>query len=1045
MQRYDFSKVEKEVLSHWKKNRVHQKAQEKNKGKKPFYFLDGPPYTTGRVHIGTAWNKSLKDQVLRYKRMAGFDVWDRAGYDMHGMPTEQGVQKELGLKYKEDIQKVGIAKFTTACRDFAIRNMEYMNDDFTRLGVWMDFKNAYQPIKREYIEGEWWLIKKAHENKRLYEGEKTMHWCAHCGTSLAKHELEYQNVSEDSIFLKFPVVGSEKEFLVIWTTTPWTIPYNLGVMVNPKLDYIRAKVEDEVWIVAKGLAAGVINTVADKKYKVLEEFKGHKLEGIRYTHPLYDDIKPFKELKADKLFSVVLSEEYVDLSAGSGLVHMAPGCGPEDYEVGYREGIPPFNNLSESGVFPKDMGQFSGLQAKKDDKKFIKALDMSGALIETTKVEHDYAHCWRCKNPVIYRTTRQWFFKVEDLKENMRELNKEIYWVPGYAGSRNFDSWLANLRDNGVTRQRFWGTPLPVWKCGRCGDYVVIGSVKELKKHTDKIPDDLHKPWIDEVSWKCKCGGKMRRIPDILDVWVDSGTASWNCLDFPHRKDLFDKLFPADFILEGIDQIRGWFNLLFVASMVGMQRPSFKSVYMHGFVQDSQGRKMSKSLGNYILPQEVVDKFGADTLRFYMIGGCNPGVDLNYNNEDTQSKFRNLGVLWNLHNFLMDFLDSNGINHSQLKKELEKEFGIEEKYIFSRLHSTIKKTTDAMEGYMLNEVPWLVEGLFLDLSRGYIQMVRDKATAGTETDKKVVAYTLFHVLHDTLKMLAIICPFITDKIFLNLKERFGLREESIHLYSWPKHDSKRINEELEAHMAFASTAIQAMLRGREKAQLGVRWPLREVVFATKDDGLKEAVGQLSELMKRLVNVKDIVVCERLDGVKTTVKADYNKLGPDFGELAPQVIAKIMAESPETMLGHIAREGKFTLKLEGKEVNVVKEHLIVEHKVPEPYTEVGFRYGTVYLNTSLDERLEAEGFARELMRRIQQMRKELGLKKTDLVDVYLDTSEEMQAMLKPWRNQVSDRVGAVSVTFGRQDGAAAEKEHKIKNRKVRVLLFTAKKK
>jgi isoleucyl-tRNA synthetase len=1038
---YDFKRIEEEMLSHWSKKKTYKKAKTRNKGKQPFYFLDGPPYTSGRVHIGTAWNKSLKDAILRYKRMKGYDVWDRAGYDMHGMPTEQGAEKELGIKFKDEIPKYGVDKFVTRCREFAVRNMGLMTRDFTRLGVWMDFENAYQPIKPEYIEGEWWLIKQAHLRKRLYEGEKTVHWCARCGTALAKHELDYKNVTEDSIFLKFPVMGRQKEYLIIWTTTPWTIPFNLGVMVNPNLEYIRAKVGDEVWIVAKGLAPGVINSVADKQYAVLEELMGGKLEGLKYKHPLYDEIADFKELekRSNKLFTVVLSEEYVDLSAGSGLVHMAPGCGPEDYEVGHREGMPPFNNLDEAGIFPKSMGKFAGLKAKRDDEKFIKALDETGLLIATTKVEHEYAHCWRCKRPIIFRTTLQWFFKVEDLKEKMRELNRQIYWVPDYAGSRNFDSWLASLRDNGITRQRFWGTPLPVWRCDKCKSYVVIGSLKELKKYAKEVPEDLHKPWIDQVKWECKCGGTMIRIPDILDVWIDAGSASWNCLDFPRKKALFNKLFPADFILEGIDQIRGWFNLLFVASIVAMEKPSFKAVYMHGFVQDSLGRKMSKSLGNYILPEEVVEKYGADTLRFYMIGGANPGNDINYNFEDMAMRSRNLMVLWNLHNYLLDYVQSNNLGKEDLVLDGA---SIEERYMMSRLNSTIRKTTEAMEAYRLNEVPDLAQELFLDLSRNYVQMVREKAAGGREEEKKAIAYVLFTTIMETLKQLAIICPFVTEKIFLNLKKEFRLEPQSIHHCDWPEAEQRHIDPELEVQMDIAQQIMQALLRARETSRLGVRWPLEEAIIATKDKAVIESLQNTSEIIRKITNIKRLDVRESLPGVKTSVKADYKNLGPEFGSLSPKIIARIMAESPESILAHLEKESKFTVSVDGTEVGVLRKHLVVEHQVPEPYVEAEFRHGRVYINTRLTKELEAEGFAREIMRRVQQLRKESGLVKTDMISLVLEVGELKQS-LEAWREKIRERVGASTVSFTkREQKFFAEKKERIRDREIGIYMGKA---
>ncbi len=1007
---YDPTKQELEILEFWKKRNIHEKAKEMNRGKQKFYFLDGPPYTSGKVHLGTAWNKSLKDCVLRYKRMKGFDVWDRAGYDMHGLPTEQAVEKNLGLKHKDEIPNYGIANFVNACREFAITNMLSMNEDFKRIGVWMDFSNPYQSIQNTYIEGEWWLIKKAFENKRLYEGEKTMHWCASCATALAKHELEYEQVTDNSIFVKFPIKNKEKEFLLIWTTTPWTIPFNLGVMANPNIDYVKAKFGDETWVVAKELVES-ISEITEKKAEIIEEFKGKELLGVEYVHPFEDDISQFSELKKKhpNVHTVVLSEEYVDISQGSGLVHMAPGCGPEDYEIGHRNNIPPFNTLSERGAFDDD-GIFKGLSAKKDDKRITEMINEKGFLAAETKVEHDYAHCWRCKNPVIYRTTSQWFFKIEDLKDRMRELNKNIRWVPDFAGSRNFDNWLANLRDNGITRQRYWGTPLPVWKCRKCKDFVVIESADELKKLAGHIPEDLHKPWIDEVKIKCGCGGMKERIPDILDVWIDAGSASWNCLDFPRKKDLFEKLYPADFILEGIDQIRGWFNLLFVASMIAMNNASFKSVYMHGFINDSQGRKMSKSLGNYILPQEVIMEYGADTLRHYMIGGTSPGVDINYNFDDMKVKHKNLMVLWNLHKYAAEMAKNLKVSPKDLgleKHKLEKE----EKYIFSKLHSTIKKTTEIFDGYRLNEAPWVIEELFLELSRNYIQLTRDKATMGSDDEKKVVFHSVWSVLIESLKLFAPIAPFITEIMYQNLKSEFKLDKESIHLFKWPECSNEMIDEGLEKDMSAISEIVQSSLAVREKINLGIRWPLKEIVIATKDSETSKSVQNLKDIIRKQINVKEIKIMESLPNIRVRIKADYAKLGPLFGDKVPKIIAQLTIDSPETVLRHVQEKGKYSMKIDNGAVEILKEHLIVTRDVPMPYEEGSFKNGFVYLNREMTDELEAEGYAREIMRRVQALRKKSGLKKSDSISLFIKTDHELNGMLKEWDMVIKEKVGA----------------------------------
>ncbi|MEK6826428.1 MAG: isoleucine--tRNA ligase, partial [Nanoarchaeota archaeon] len=899
---YDFKKVEEKTLEFWKKAKIYEKVRKKNTGKKKYYFLDGPPYTSGRVHLGTAWNKALKDMVLRYKRMRGFDVWDRAGYDMQGLPIEHKVQAKLKLSFKEDIEKFGVAKFVNECEKLSVGNLKLMNEDFKRLGVWMDFENAYQSITEEFIDGVWWLVKKAHKNGRLYEGFRSVPWDYFHQSALAKHELEYKSVVDKSIFWKFKVKNKENEYLILWSTTPWTLAYNLGVMANPELDYARAKVDGEVWILAAALANPVIQAVADKKYTILETFKGNKLEGLECEHPFYAELKQhYDRLKKEsrKVHTIVLSSEYVSLDAGSGLVHMAPGCGPEDYEVGHRNGIPPWNNLTEDGHYPSDMGKFSGRHAREDNDSFITDLEEAGVLIKITEVEHEYPFGQRSQKPVIFRATKQWFFKVEDLKKEMIKENNKVKWVPMSAYNA-FNAWLENLRDNSITKQRFWGTPVPIWRNVKDEkDYLVIGSIKELEKLSGKKVKNLHKPWIDEVE--IKPGNRIyRRIPDILDVWVDAGTVSWNCLDFPRDKKKFEKLFPADFILEGKDQIRGWFNLLMVASMVSMKKPSFKAVYMHGFVQDASGRKFSKSLGNAVYPDEVIEKYGADTFRYYFIGGANPAMDLNYNENDVKVKFANLGVLWNLTNYLINYADG-----SLLKKR--KRIDLEERYILSKLNTSIKEATEAFDEYRLNEIPLMAEKLFLSLSREYVQMTRQKM----EDDRNTVLLIVFEVLNNVIKVLAPIAPFITEKIYQELKTKFKLKKLSVHLFEWPKYNNKLIDKKLEEKFEWMNKVVQEALAQREKAGFGVRWPLPKLEINVLD---KKMLKEFEEIIKKQVNVKEL---------------------------------------------KIAR-GDFLVKLD---INITKE-------------------------------LEKEGFLREVLRRIQALRKKQGLNVRDKITLNINSDFDL---------------------------------------------------
>ncbi len=948
---YDFREVEASVLKLWKDKNIYKKVKDKNRKGKPFYFLQGPPYTSGKLHIAHAWNNSLKDVAMRYRRMNGFDVWDRAGYDMHGLPTARKVMELHKMVHKDEIEKLGVDKFVRECINFSKEKAELMNKDLWRLGVWMDYEHAYMPIDNEFIESEWFLVKRAEEQERLYQGEKTMTWCPSCATAMAKHECEYKEVEDDSIFVKFRLKDKKDEYLIIWTTTPWTITFNLAIMANPNIAYVSAEVKHkgrkEKWIVAKPLAGVFLSGVANKKFKIIDEFKGSKLEGVEYEHPWNKKLSFYKELKKKhpKVHTVVLSTEYVDTSSGTGLVHCAPGCGPEDYEVGYRNNIPPYNLLDEQGVFPREAGPFAGLEARKDDDKFTKTLEKQGVLIATTKVTHDYPHCERCRSPVIFRKTTQWFFKVEDLKDKMIKANQEIRWVP-LSGQNAFHSWLDNLRDNSITKQRYWGTPVPIWRCNKCNAYEVFGSASELEKRAGKgkVPDNLHKPWIDKVTFKCRakgCSGVMKRIPDILDVWIDAGSAGWSCLYYPKNKEYFKRFFPADFILEAKEQVRGWFNLLMVASMIAIGRPSFKAVYMHGMLTDVEGKKMSKSLGNIISPYELVDKHGADTLRYYM-SETKPGFDINFSWDEAELKYKNLKVLWNIQNYLFNLTTNFKLTPRTVNKEVNKvnkegsealeAFGLEEKYILSKLNHTIKAVTEKHEQYLLNELTPLLEEFFLALSREYIKFIRDKQ------DKQVVVNTLYECLTKLVRIMAPSTPFITEALYQNLKKEYGLEEESVHLCTWPEHDENMLSPGLEQELKVANEVISLILAEREQAGIGVRWPLPR--------------------------------------------------------------AEVIMENP-----HILKNTQALVK---KQTNIRK--LLIKKGESKQGT------ARVELDTKLTPLLEQEGFAREIGRRIQALRKKAGLQKNDKVKIVVETDFVLE---KPFADELKEKIGASEVEFAKK--------------------------
>jgi isoleucyl-tRNA synthetase len=835
----EFKKAEEEILKFWEKEKIYEKIKKRNSKGKKFYFLQGPPYTSGKLHIGHAWNNALKDIIMRYKRMNGFNVWDRAGYDMHGLPTENKVQQKLGYKFKEQIEENGVDKFVKECMKFSEEHAAMMSKDLLRLGIWMDYENAYMPIKKEYIEGEWLLFKKAFEQGRLYKGKKIMHWDAESETSLAKHELEYETIKDTSIFLKFQVKNKKNEYLVIWTTTPWTIPYNLAVMVNPDLDYVKIKVDNEYWIVAKALAGLFVSSLLGKKLDIVEEFKGETLEGLEYLHPLYNDLKKeYDELKKKwkKVHTVLLSTEYVDTTAGSGLVHCAPGCGPEDFEVGKRNGMDAFNTLDERGIL-QDVGKFSGMKAKVDDKKFIEEFEKNGSLIAKTEIEHEYPLSWRSHKPVVFRATEQWFLKIEDLIPELLKFNKKVSWVPERV-RESYDRWTENLRDNGVTRQRFWGCPAPIWTC-KCGNVEVIGSEKELSKKAGKNLSklELHKPWIDEVKLKCsKCKGKMSRIPDVIDVWIDSGTAGWNCLY--NNPKLIKEFFPADLVLEATEQTKLWFNMLQICSAIALGKSAYENVFVHGMILDYQGTKMSKSLGNIISPYEVVDKYSADILRYY-ICQTTAGENISFNWEDIKAKQGNLNMLSNIANYIID-LEKQDIPKGKL--------GIEEKWILSKYNSSLKRVTELFDRYRLDETIGEIESLFVSLSKDYIKLVRDKATTNSS-----VLETVREVYLGILKMFSTICPFITESLWQKLGEK-----DSVHMNRWPKVDKKKINSKLEEEFKEIMKLIEIGLSKRDEFKIGLKWPLSKVVINYPNLIEKD----FEEIISRQLNVKSVKVIKK---------------------------------------------------------------------------------------------------------------------------------------------------------------------------------------
>jgi isoleucyl-tRNA synthetase len=948
---FDLPSLEEEVLLFWKKNKVYEKVKEQLQDQPVFKFLDGPPYTTGAIHLGTAWNKILKDMVLRFRRMQGFHVLDTPGFDMHGLPIEVHVEKTLGIKSKLDIEsKIGVDKFIKQCQDFALSNLDQMTEQFKRTGVWMDWNRPYRTIDNPYIEGTWHLMKRASERGLLYRGLRSIDCCVRCETAIAKREHEYRTVEDYSIWVKFPIIGKTNEYVVIWTTTPWTLPANMAVMGNPEFEYLRVKVDNEVWILAKGLANVILQGLLNKQYEVVEEVKGTKLLGIRYEHPLLDEVPrqaKFHEA-SEKVHSIVLSEEHVTLEQGTGLVHMAPGHGPQDFEVGEREEIPIFCPVTLSGSFSEEGGKYTGMKVQDANEVILQDLRRKKLLVHQDTIEHEYAHCWRCGSPLVYLATDQWFLRVSEIREEIIKKNEDVYWVPDWAGHTWFRNWVQNLRDWCISRQRYWGAPLPIWKCDKCEEIEVIGSINELKEKSGKIPENLHRPWIDELSWPCsKCKDTMKRVPDVLDVWLDSGVAPWASRWATYGTTDFENWETADFVMEGKDQISSWFNTLFNSTMLADNREPYKSVYMHGFTADEHGRPMSKSKGIGVFPEEVVEKFGAETLRMYCIKSTGPGEDMHFLWKDVEDTRRSLSILWNVYVFATTFMKAAGYD-PQAHKLKPQTLQNEDRWILSQLHQLINQVGERLEKYELPFIPRLMESFIVkDLSRWYIKLIRPRTWVSSQDETKTQAFTtLYYVLRTLLAVLAPVLPFQTEKMYQALvRSAEPDAPLSVHMLPWPKVNEKLIDPERSQEMEWVSDIVEATQFIRQEEGLKLRWPCQRLVIVPSKKEFQ--LEHFSDVVASQTNVKTVEIQKKAKG-----------------------------------------------------------DLLKNKELP---------FATIYLDISETPELRAERLSRDLIRQIQATRKKQGLHVTQRIKLHVAAkSLELRQAVEATRDSIASKVGAITL-------------------------------
>ncbi len=1002
--------LERSVQEFWTRAKVYRKTLASREKGPDFYFVDGPPYTSGAIHLGQVLNKTVKDSVIRWRRMHGYNVRDQAGYDMHGLPIEVQVEKALGITVKKEIEELGIEKFVNACRNFSVDLLGKMNGQFESLGVWLDWERPYMTIKNEYIEGAWWTFKRAAERGLLYEALRSLQWCARCETALADAEVEYADEVDPSIYVKFPLRDRPNEALLIWTTTPWTLPANLAIAAHPEFVYAKVRVpaagrDEFLWILESAVPA-VMALGGVKTFEVVGTARGSELVGRAYAHPLEPKVPHQGGLKGDWVHKVVASD--IVEAEHTGLVHTAPGHGPEDFELGQRLGLPAFSPVDERGRFTPEAGEYSGLHVRQANPRIVEDLRALQALFAEEAITHSYGHCWRCKTPILFRATVQWFLDVSGIKERMLEEVRRVRWYPDWLAARQGD-WTENLRDWCVSRQRYWGTPLPIWRCPKCSAWKVIGSSEELRRAKGYTPGmDLHRPWIDAVTLPCdKCGAETQRVKDVLDVWFDSGVASWASLGYPAREDEFKRWWPAKWIVEGPDQTRGWFSSQLAEGVIVFDRAPYDSVLLHGWVNGPDGRQMHKSLGNVIEPSTVIAKFGVDALRFYVVSVNAIWDDITFQEEGVRTCQRTLNILWNVLRFattymVLDRFDPATSDLTSFRPHLRPE----DRWILSRLEGLQGAVDQAMETYALHRAYRAVDAFILeDLSRWYVKLARERTWIDADDRGKTAAYL---VLHETLLTLARLLAPLTPHIAEAVYQRLDGRLLSVHMADWPARHPERSDPELEKSMAVVQELVEAVSKERQKGGRKLRWPVRLIAAKGLDSETAQALDSLRSIFLDQTNAKDLVLLkphEEFPGMSLVVKPDPSALGKAFRGQWPKIAAALEAQSAEEVK-HGLDSGTYALRVDGETVSIEPAMVRIERRMPDDVVAVPAGPGELVVDMRVTPEIRAEGYAREVIRRIQQMRKDTDLDVDDFVVTVLRASRELASALEAQKNLVS---------------------------------------
>ncbi|SKA64327.1 Isoleucyl-tRNA synthetase [Eubacterium uniforme] len=1032
----NFVDREKQVEEFWKEKDIFRKSMENRKEGETYTFYDGPPTANGKPHIGHVLTRVIKDMIPRYQTMKGKFVPRKAGWDTHGLPVELEVEKLLGLNGKEQIEEYGMEPFIKQCKE-SVWKYKGMWEDFSgTVGFWADMDDPYVTYDDNFIESEWWALKEIWNKKLLYKGFKIVPYCPRCGTPLSSQEVAqgYKLVKERSAIVRFKVKDEDAYFLA-WTTTPWTLPSNLALCVNPEDTYIKVKAADGfTYYLAEALAdtvLGKLKTEDAPAYEVLETYKGTDLEYKEYE-PLFECAKTVADKQHKKAFFVTC-DSYVTMSDGTGIVHIAPAFGEDDANVGRKYELPFVQFVNEKGELTEET-PFAGKFVKDADKDVLIDLDKRNQLFDAPKFEHDYPHCWRCDTPLIYYARESWFIKVTEVKDQLVANNKTVNWIPQSIGEGRFGNWLENVQDWGISRNRYWGTPLNIWECDCCGKQEAIGSRAELAEKTgnpDSANVELHRPYIDDVTYKCECGGTMKRVPEVIDCWFDSGAMPFAQHHYPfENKDLFEQQFPAKFISEAVDQTRGWFYSLMAESTLLFDKAPYENVIVLGHVQDENGQKMSKSKGNAVDPFDALKEYGADAIRWYFYINSAPWLPNRFHGKavmEGQRKF--LGTLWNTYAFYVLYADIDEFDPTKYSLDYDK-LSVMDKWALSKMNTMVKAVDENLGNYRIPEAARALDEFVDDLSNWYVRRCRDRFWAkGMEQDKINAYMTLYTALVTVCKAAAPMIPFMTEEIYQNLVVNVDkTAPESIHLCDFPEVDEKMIDSTLEENMDNALKAIVLGRACRNESNIKNRQPIGKMFIKAEFD----LNDYYKEIIEDELNVKEVVFTQEVkDFTSYTFKPQLKTVGPKYGKLLGKIKQALTEVDGNEAMDTLNAEGALKFNFDGEEVVLSKEDLLIDEASQEGYVANSDNGITVVLDTNLTPELIEEGFVREIISKIQTMRKEAGYEVMDKIEVAVSNNDKVTEIVKANKDKIASEVLANDIYFESLDkDSKYEKEWNI---------------